>query len=73
MACLTANGENPKRRKENDVDAEEEDVEEEAELGCRLCQDRIERESLAHSSHVIIHFFGVNNLLTTCVPQHYSS
>ena len=39
--CLTANGENPKRRKENDVDAEEEDVEEEAELGCRLCQDRI--------------------------------
>ena len=39
--CLTANGENPKRRKENDVD-EEEDVEDEAELGCRLCQDRIE-------------------------------
>ena len=71
MACLTANGENPKRRNEKDV--AEEDVEEEAELGCRLCQDRIERECLAHSSHIIIHFFGVNNLLTTCVSQHYSS
>ena len=44
MARLTANGEKPRRRNEKDV---EEDVEEEeAELGCRLCQDRIERDVL---------------------------
>ena len=43
MARLTAKGEKPRRRNEKDV---EEDVEEEAELGCRLCQDRIERDVL---------------------------
>ena len=63
MACLTANGENPKRRNEKDV--AEEDVEEEAELGCRLCQDRIEIECLAHPSQILIHFFVVNNCFTT--------
>ena len=40
LAHLTANGENPNRRNEKDVGEGEEEAAA-AELGCRLCQDRI--------------------------------